>query len=224
MDDRLLDVTGAARFFLDSCGSPEAPVDPVELAHLWGMEVVHSSGPACTRGHVIFHDPGREPWQQRFDVAHELGHLAARHAGLPAQHCPTASEIGGAILVPRDDLKRELTRTGWDLAELVGRYQVSWEVLARRLPRVVSSVVTIVDNGRIWYRERSQWLQAPQGPARRRLEHWEERLVLQAATSGQHVYAANLVTAYSVPSPGWDRVVLVAGIEEWEAKTRRRQS
>ena len=219
MDDRLLDIAGAARFLLDSCGTPSPPIDPVEMARMWGAEVIESEGPAKTVGGVITFDPAREPWQIRFDIAHELGHLAARHVGLPVQHCPTASEIGGAILVPPDDLKRELSRTAWDLAELVERYQVSWEVLVRRLPRVASCVVTIVDNGRVWYRERSRWLHGPGGPRRRRLEEWEERLVVEAAGSERHVYADNLVTAYSVPSPGWDRVVLVAGIEEWEART-----
>lgn len=219
MDDRLLDVAGAARFLLDSCGTPAPPIEPAALAQRWGYEVHHAPGPARTRGRVIFHDPARTPEQQRFDVAHELGHVIAGHVGLPSRRCNIASAIASATLVPAQDLKRELSRTGWDLAELVPRYRVSWEVLARRLPRVVSCVVTIVDNGAIWYRERSRWLTSAGGPRPRRLEPWEDRLVTQAAGSEQHVYEANLVTAYSVPSPLVDRVVLVAGVEEWEART-----
>ncbi|MBO6937567.1 MAG: ImmA/IrrE family metallo-endopeptidase [Deltaproteobacteria bacterium] len=220
MDDRLLDVAGAARFFLDSCHNPDPPIDPVELAAMWDLEVVHAPGPAATIGGFITHDPDREPWQQRFDIAHELGHLAAHHVGLPST-CPTASEIAGAILVPEQDFKRQLSRTAWDLAQLVGRYEVSWEVLARRLPRTVACVATIIDNGDIWYRERSRWVTNQGGPHPKRLEPWEKELVTEAAGSERHVYADNLVTAYSVPSPGYDRVVLVAGVEEWEARTYR---
>lgn len=143
---------------------------------------------------------------------------SSRHVGLP-KGCPVASAIASAILVPERDVKRELSRTAWNLAELVERYGVSWEVIARRLPNVVGAVVTIVDNGRVRWRRRSSWLTGPGGPDRRRIEPWERQLLSEAAGSGQHVYAGNLVAAYSVPSPGWNRVVLVAGVEEWEART-----
>lgn len=219
MLERDMDTAGAARFLLDSVGSPEPPVCPFELAADWGMIVAWTTGPSRTAGGVILVHRHDEPERRRWDCAHELGHMIAGHVGLPPKSESVANAIASATLVPDRAFKRDLSRHAWDLAELVPRYQVSWEVLARRVPKVVSSVSTIVDNGRVWYRERSRWLTSAGGPHPRRLEPWEDRLVVQAAGSGRHVYAANLVTAFSVPSPGWDRVVLVSGIEEWEALT-----
>lgn len=219
MLERDLDTAGAARFLLESVGLPEPPVDPFEIASEWGLTVCWTAGPSCLSGPVLFVHKHDEPERRRWDCAHELGHFIAWHVGLPHKSESVANAIASATLLPDRAIKRDLSRVAWDLAELVPLYGVSWEVMARRLPNVVSCVSTIVDNGKVWFRRRSPWLRGPGVPKRRELERWEDRLVMEAAGGEQHVYVENLITAYSVPTPGWDRVVLVAGVEEWERRT-----
>ncbi len=214
-----MECAGAARFLLDSVGSPVPPIDPFEVASEWGLMVCWTEGRSCLIDQTIFVEKHDSIERRRWDCAHELGHYIAWHVGLPHKDERVANGIASATLLPDRHIKGDLSRTAWDLAELVPLYQVSWEVMARRIPLVKSSVVTIVDNGEIWFRRRSRWLSGPGGPHPRRLEAWEERLAVQAAGGEEHIRPDNLVAAYSVPSPGWDRVVLVAGVEEWEKRT-----
>jgi len=217
MLDEDMDAAAAALLMLNG---REPPVDPWALASSMGFTVLDKPGPASTVGVYMSVDGGMPIERQRFDLAHELGHIAAWETGLDAKDCRMASAIAAALLIPDPAIKRDLSRTMWDLAELVPAYGVSWEVMARRLPRVVPCVSTIVDNGRVRWRQRSPWLSGPLRPAPHRLEPWERRLVDAALASGEHCYAANLVSAYVVRRQGWDRVVLVSGVEEWEALTR----
>lgn len=189
------------------------------MAHELGFRTRLVAGQSDTLGRVIRIHRHQAEERQRFDCAHELGHAAAEMMGMDPESEPIANAIASALLLPDSCLKRDLSATAWDIAQLVERYRVSWEVMARRLPWVVSSVVTVIDNGRVTWRSRSPWLMGSGMPSRRKLEPWEERLVCDCQLARAHLYEANLVTAYFVGSGNWSRVVLVAGAEEWEAVT-----
>ncbi|MEM9072849.1 MAG: ImmA/IrrE family metallo-endopeptidase [Myxococcota bacterium] len=215
---RLKDWEGVAAWLLDSCGFTEPPIDPFALADLWGFDVVRTTR-SCLRGNVISVDDRKSRKRQRFDVAHELAHWALHECGHDAYDESAAHWVAGAVLLPQAAFKRDLSEVDWRLTELPDRYQVSWESLVKRVPQVVGAVVTMFDNGRITWRARSAWLEgAAFDPTA--ATQWEWDLLHDCRERRQHTHASNLVDAYFLESDGWERIFVVAGIDEWETLTR----
>lgn len=214
------DLEGIAREILDSSGLDEPPVSALALARHMGLRPVPSDTTAVAGPVLVYDDRMPEP-RQRIRIAHELGHVLLRRAGMDDRDERAAWTVGAALVVPGRRLRRELSAHAWDLSDLVPRYGVSWEAMARRLTSLVSCVVSVWDNGSLVRRWHSPWLRSC-ALGRRGTPSWEAQLAGQCRAEGDHVFAENLVTAYSVPDPSFGvRVVVVSGIDEWEGRTLR---
>lgn len=218
MDDRLLIAEGLSSSALQNTGLEAVPIDILALALAHGL----SAQPArhtSLRGPLLEFDEGLPIPRKRSAIAHELGHHLAKVAGEDDRDEHLAWAIGGALLMPSRDLKREVFGRAWDLEELPGIYGVSWEMLARRLVSVMGSVISVWDNGRLSRRWRSPWLRGC-GWCKRRPPTWEHDFAQLCVKHACHVTEdGGLRRAYWVPSPGWRRVVVVSEIESWEAAT-----
>lgn len=139
------DLEGIARDVLEETGCDDPPVDAFELAELMGFEVHWSPrAGARTIGRRIYVHSRSSVRRQHGLIAHELGHAAAERGGLDGRDEPAACFLGGALLVPRAALRRDL-REGLDLERLYARHQhASLEMIARRVTQVTHA------GGRIW--------------------------------------------------------------------------
>jgi hypothetical protein len=213
---------GIADAYLGEAGLGDEPSNPWELAWAYGFMVVHGGGRAraCCVGDVIAIDRTENEVRQAFVIAHELAHDAMRCCGYENVHDEAAADwIAGALLCPDRSVKADMRHFAWDLSRLRGRYMASWEVLARRIVDVKAAVVTIIDrpsNGpehqhcRLW----SSWLHTDYGQKPFAVER---EAIEQAFDSRGHVYTrGNRISAYYVPSEGWERVLLLAGAEDLE--------
>ena len=77
--------------------------------------------------------------RQRYNLAHELGHILIKHFGLDDER--VAHMFAGALLVPKDSLIRDLgkTRTNlnfYELAQLKEKYKVSMQCIIMRAKQV----------------------------------------------------------------------------------------
>ncbi|MEM9073928.1 MAG: ImmA/IrrE family metallo-endopeptidase [Myxococcota bacterium] len=210
------DCERAAQFLLDSVGCDDYPVCPFDLADAWGFDLVYSHGRSWTAGNIIFVERAA-PHRMRWDICHEMGHCIADHLGMDARDEMVANLIAAATLLPRKHLTREIERTNWSFPDLTRLFQVSWEVLARRIIHLESAVITIVDNGDVRWRGKTPWADLPTWTDT--LQEWERILLERAARDSKHLAAGNLVTAYSLPSQAWHRVFLVAEAQAWAWRT-----
>lgn len=210
MDQLLLDIAGAARFLLDSCDVTEPRVPILEMAQAWGFCVMEGY---TSRNHagVITYDATKPEAQQRFDVAHELGHVIANHVGLSPYCERTASLIAAATLCPDAAWKRDLGTYEWDLEALSDIYGVGYEVAARRALEVRGAVVSAWERGRLVGRWRSPWLRG-RGFSRRRVPAWE-RALAEATHENSCPLVEGTVRSWWTPSRVW----VVAPVEAWEA-------
>lgn len=216
---------GIARWFLEEAGLEEPPVRPRALAYAWGMELM----PTRERVHlrstnaIVYYDVGASPVQRVGDTFHELGHVAMREANFDAGEDEErfAGFLAGALACPRQAYIRDLRASRWNLAEMVRRYECSWEIAARRIVDVRSAAVTIVDNLTEVKRYVSPWIT---GPIANAITPYETDLaVLAAGAEHGSLHDANLLSGYIVPpnDTPWMRVITVCGIEELEAKALR---
>ncbi len=218
MDERFLLAEGLSRAFLDMTGLGSPVVDVVaHSAHL-GVKLVPARQAAVMGGNVSTHNGLPEP-RQRIRTAHELGHILAERAGEDPRDETLAWATGAGLLMPAREFRRDLAERCWDLDGLPGLYGVSWEVLVRRLCHVAGAVVSIWDNGRLSRRWRSPWLQS-YGFSGQRVPDWEMELADECRRDAWHVFEEDGVAAYYVPSPGWQRVIVVAEVEAWEERSR----
>ena len=209
MHESLLDIAGAARFFLDSCGVDGPMVDPWAMAEAWGYMVVDDSHSQAGLG-IIAVSSGRDTGR-RFDLAHELGHIVAKHVGLNDRCEFTASAIASAVLLPDAAFKRDLDAHAWDLETLTVLYGVSIEVAARRVQEVRGAVVTRWRGERVVARSRSSWLSG-RGFSRRRVHPWEQRLASECASHECHIEEGG-ARFYWDSGDVWS----VVPVEAWEA-------
>lgn len=215
MDEMLLDAEGAARFLLDSCGIGEPMIDPYFIAKEWGYRArlgrrSHTLGPLLTIRQ------NQSETRQRFDLAHELAHIVAKHVGLD-EHCERlANQVASAILMPDSAFKRDLSASDWCLDDLTSAYGVSYETAARRVVHVRGAVVSVLDNGRLSRRWRSPWLQG-RGFSQKRLPSWEGDLAAECRSTAAGIDTGG-ARAYFVESSGWERVVVLTQVSEWESR------
>ena len=153
----------AAHLMLDlyTNGEPHAyPIDPVEIARSFGINVYKSRLSNTLSGMIGRRDHGAEtdlvinsehaPVRQRFTTAHELGHYFAvtqdaQRAQEPFLHrrdqlaaCGTnheeifANKFAAELLMPTNEVRR-LHRVGKSAPELARYFRVSLDAMSNRL-------------------------------------------------------------------------------------------
>lgn len=212
---------------LERPGLDEPPVSARALAHAWQMRLMPARDRVhlCSTDEIIFFDPDVPPHRRAGDTFHELGHCGLRWTNY---QCASSEEeerfagyLAGALACPRRPFLRDLQRARWDLAQIVPRYAVSWEIVARRVADVRSAAVCIVDNLDDVKRCVSPWISGRVG---REVTPFELELARETAMANDHVYDSNLMTGYAIPASDtpWMRVITVCGIEELEARMLKR--
>ena len=216
MDETLLDIAGAARFALDSVHAGGGPVCPFELLDAWGVHWCRYRGLSMNRGGLVCIDERKSEAGQRWDAAHELGHIIAAHAGLNSHSERIANGIASGILMPDGAWKRDLGRTGWHMVELAERYGVSLEVATRRTTEVRAAVVSSWQGTQLARRWRSPWLQG-RGFSRRRVPAWERALAQDCARDVYHLTEGEARAWWAphgvwvvTPAEGWESLSLAA--------------
>ncbi len=204
----------AAEELLDAtCTS--SPVDAFALAPACGFEVRHRVGRAERKGNVIYVNVRSRPVRQQMNISHELGHFAHERAGLVDSE-PGAKYIGGALLLPRRDFNRDLTRTAWSLPKLRELHRnVSATAIAVRTTQLRDAVATVIDPRghkkpwRVW----SPWIADRR---LRRLSAFERELAERAYEERAEVRGDELCYAFPLVDgpPSEHRVVVVCEIEQ----------
>lgn len=202
---------GIAAEALEQTGNDEPPVDALELAACCGLHVIE--GPARSarlEGTAIILGPGARHVRRHGLVAHETAHYLLDRADEPSTE-DGAHYVSQALLLPRKAFERDL-RTTWNPAALRAKHvNVSAERIVRRIVALRDAVATVIDNGRVKARVSSPWLP---GAALKRLSRWERGLADEALRTGQPVQGDELAWAVPIVDGPWERVVIVAEIEQ----------
>lgn len=201
---------GIAADLLDAT-SITAPVDAFLLAHRCNIEVRGGTRLSRREGNVVYIDATTRRVRTHGVLAHEIGHFALERAGEPDDE-PGARYLAGALMLPRRDFDRDLRQCGWLLTELQARNpNASIEMIARRIVQMRDAVATIIDHGKVRYRSASPWLDDPRLG---RITKWERALADEAVSTGEPAQGGALVWAVPVIDPPWERVVIVAELEQ----------
>jgi Zn-dependent peptidase ImmA (M78 family) len=148
------------KFYADSGGDLELPVDPFRIASAMGVDVYAAEIPGRasgfteygSQGPVIYINAADSKLRQRFTCAHELGHIVAdRKNALPMselkgkrRHRDEVSTYGSdpaeiyanrfaaALLMPKETVEG-LSATGMTVEELARRLRVSVQAMQYRL-------------------------------------------------------------------------------------------
>lgn len=216
MREQFTEWEGAAAELLDATAT-SAPVDAFALAAACELEVrVGGVAEAELRDDVIYFNPKMRLARQHMRIAHELGHFALERHELPDSE-DGARYVGGALLMPRREMVRDLTRTAWSIARLRElHFNASATALAIRITQLHDAVVSIIDprgRKRAWRRP-SPWI------ADRRLSgrpsRWEMELARAAWESRSEVRGDEL--CYAMPlfddEGSEDRVIVVCELEQ----------
>lgn len=216
MRDLFAEWEGAASEVLDATGTT-APVDAFALASACHLHVrVGGVAEAELRGDTIYFNPRMRLARQHMRIAHEIGHFALdRHELCDSED--GARYVGGALLMPRRELVRDLTRTAWSIPRLRELHvNASATALAIRITQLHDAVVSIIDprgRKRAWRRP-SPWI------ADRRLSgrpsRWETDLARAAWEARAEVRGDEL--CYAMPlfddEGSEDRVIVVCELEQ----------
>lgn len=197
------DAEGAARFLLDSTGSDGPPTDVTHAAQAWGYDV-QIGDRSTTAGPLIVVERSLSAHRRRWHIAHELGHIAARHTGMDPRCERTANAIASALLMPQHQFSLDVAASRWSLTRLCTRYEVSFEAAAWRLSRLRRANVSVWDNGELRRTNRREATPVWESSLARFCR--EERTTLTEESG--------LLRAYWLPSPGWERVIVVSGAAE----------
>lgn len=177
---------GIAREALEStCAS--APVDAFGLADALGLTVRAWPGHGALLDYdgasVFLTTRPTRPTRQHGLVAHELGHFLLREHREQDDEL-AARYLAGALIVPREELDRDLRRLGLSIVALRAKHvNASHEMIARRITQLRSAIVTIIDDGRVTARAASPWLPVP----RPQVPPWELDLAARAIESREEV-------------------------------------
>lgn len=205
----------------DETGCNDPPVSAFELAACYDFELVPWWQPGAQldedRGRIRF-NPRRPLEQQHRDVAHELGHYLQRRAGLPDLE-DGARYIGGATLMPKRVMDRDIKRLAWSVVKLRERHvHVSELALAVRITQLRDAVVSCIDprgRKRAW-RRASPGVVDPRATSRTPSK-FERELARAAWEAGAEVRANSLcyaVPVIDVDGAGEERVVVVCELEQ----------
>lgn len=211
------ELEGAADEVLEATGT-SAPVDAFALARACGFEI--RAAPDVVRAErredVILLDPRMRPERQHMQVCHELGHFTLERHGLPDTEA-SARYVGGALLMPRRELDRDLTRTAWSIPRLRELHvHASATALAVRITQLRDAVATVLDMGgrrRPW-RIVSPWL--PESDPRRRVTTFERELAARAIAEGGEARDDLADLCYAVPliEHGYQYAIVVCELEQ----------
>ncbi|HOP77702.1 MAG: ImmA/IrrE family metallo-endopeptidase [Thermogutta sp.] len=209
------------------CGT-EYPDDMFRLADRLGMEIIVDGGEShrarclrIQRGEksqwlLIVRDEPR--WERmQWAIAHELGESLAGQAIMklgwdvedlqPVHREWLANEIAKRLLLPFPEFLSEGAALEWDLYRLKEQYpNASHEVIARRMldaPRPI--VITIFDNGRLYWRKSNSLIASPP------LTQQEKACWRAAHETGQSVRYQNAVESivcWTIHENGWQREIL----------------
>ncbi len=135
------------------------PVDVTALAEALGIAIE----PTVTAPHWVLRGNGPvislpedlPPERARFILAHEIVEVQAALVTPPlpivrdeADRAEWLFQVGASdLLMPREWFESEGTASGWDLAYLRERFDVSWEAAARRVTVCTPAACAILDNG-----------------------------------------------------------------------------
>ena len=209
---------GYAHAYLEEAGAEGGRVDFEELARAYGVTLVKTSGvvPGFRSGDIIGYDETIAEERQRYTLAHEFGHHCLDRYGYENPRDEwAASFVGAAILLPERAFKRALRDLRWDLSRVREVFGCSWEAAARRVIDVKSAILTIVDNGQVTTRTQSTWIGSPH--AERPMQVFEVELAREAMRTRDHAWRTDLCRCWYVEgSGGWQRCLLVIGLEEYE--------
>lgn len=138
------------------------PVHPEQVAESLGFVVRFDPLPSASRGfliredHTIVVNAFDRPERQNFTIAHEIGEFKTPEKLPAVKREKWADEFAAELLLPSDLFKEYGRECGWDLGELKLFFHcASWEVIARRTLKYHPSVITIVDNRKIYFRRGS---------------------------------------------------------------------
>lgn len=207
---------GIAEEILDAT-STTPPVDAFALAAACDFELRFGGVPeAQIRRSTICVNPRMRPARQHMRIAHELGHFALERHGLPDSE-RDASYVGGALLLPRREMIRDITRTAWSLDALRAMHpNASNTAIALRITQLREAVMTIVDpkgHKRPW-RQMSHALRDDRRLLR--MSEWERELAACAYAEGREVRGDEL--CFAVPllddTGSDDRVIVVCEAEQ----------
>lgn len=207
------DWEGAAAELLDATCTT-APVDAYALAAACGFDVRHwSSAGAAREGDTIKVNPRVRVVRRHGLIAHELGHFALERARLEDTE-QGAKYVGGALMLPARETRRDLAQTAWSIAKMRTRHvNASATAIAVRITQLRDAVATIVDPDdrvapwRVW----SPWLSDPRI---QRLSPWERGLVRRAIDVGDEVRGDELCYALPLIDGTWRRVIVVCEAEQ----------
>lgn len=193
---------GIARHIHEESQADERP-SALDLAWACGFEVEHGGGGSRLAGKRIIVPIRTRLTRVEGLVAHELAHGLLIAFGEQESE-RAARYLGGALLVPRATLRRDLLATGFDLAALARLWpHVSHELLARRVTELRDATGAVFDHGRFRYRFWSPW-----AVSTREAEPRETELADLALREGAQVQAEG-ECATPLLEPGWRRVIVL---------------
>lgn len=228
MNSLIAEWEGVAAEAGDETGNDEPPVSALVYAKCFGMELETWSSRGAQldeEAGVVRYNPRARNEQIHRDVAHELGHLLQRRAGLPDLE-DGARHIGGALLMARRVMNLDIPRLAWSVVKLRARHtNVSELALAVRITQLRDAVVTCIDprgRKRAW-RRASPWITdaraTTQMPSR-----FERELAAEAWRAGAEIRADSLcyaVPVIDVDNSGDERVVVVCELEQLSLRLDR---
>ena len=208
---------GVAREILDATATT-TPVCAFALAKACELEVRPGDvAEAKLDGNVILYNPKMRLVRQHMRISHEIGHFGLERHGLPDSE-DGARHIGGAMLAPWREMRRDLVETAWSIPKLRERHvNVSATALAIRITQLRDAVVALIDprdRKRAWRRP-SPWITDPRLSGRP--SKFERELARAAWEAGEEVRGDEL--CYAVPlfdetGAGEDRVIVVCELEQ----------
>jgi hypothetical protein len=191
------ELEAVASEILEATGTT-APVDAFALAAACGFELRLGGVPEAQIGRsTICVNPRMRQARQHMRIAHELGHFALERHGLPDSE-RGASYVGGALLLPRREMMRDISRTAWSLDAIRELHpNASNTAIALRITQLREAVMTIIDpkgHKRPW----RQMSHALRGDERlRKLSDWERDLAACAYAEGREIRGDEL--CFAVP-------------------------
>lgn len=191
----------------------ETPVNAFVLASRMHFDVEAWEGRGAEldeRRRIIRVSTRARPQRRHGLVAHELGHYLLRLARIDSED--GARYLAGALMLPRQEFARDVTRTAWGLARLRELHvNASAQMVATRIVQVRDAVATIIDRERVTSRVSSPWLVDP------RLAHvsrWERALAQHALEAGEEVRGDALCYAIPLVEGAHHRVIVVCEAEQ----------
>lgn len=211
------DWEGTAAELGDATGCNDPPIDAFELAECCDLRIEPAPIATAQLDHaqrLIKLNVSMRPVRQHMSVAHEVGHFALIRAELE-NTCAGAGYVGGALLLPRRALDRDLTRT-WSIEAHRARHvNVSATAIAVRITQLRDAVATVLDpNGRKKpWRVVSSWVSEKRF---RRVSAWERDLASRAYDAREELRGDEL--CYALPlldgPPDEHRVIVVCELEQ----------